>query len=215
MLYVPPRHFFQPMETTHMKKRILPLLVLGSAIFGAAGLLASCGDSEESLAGPTTVLTGAGGRVEFSTVQPILTAKCAACHKEDNYDDSATIARGVGAFQTAIASGAMPAAGSAPLSSSQKATVLAWLNSLAPSEGPALPITGANGRVAFASVLPITREKCATCHGSYTDSSKLSSAAARVQNAVQIDYMPEPSVGMLTPVEKATLLAWLKQEQGL
>ena len=200
MLYVPPRHFFQPMETTHMKKRILPLLVLGSAIFGAAGLLASCGDSEESLAGPTTVLTGAGGRVEFSTVQPILTAKCAACHKEDNYDDSATIARGVGAFQTAIASGAMPAAGSAPLSSSQKATVLAWLNSLAPSEGPALPIT---------------REKCATCHGSYSDSAKLSSAAARVQNAVQIDYMPEPSVGMLTPVEKATLLAWLKQEQGL
>jgi uncharacterized membrane protein len=63
--------------------------------------------------------------------------------------------------------------------------------------------------------LPITRQKCAICHGSYTDSAKLSASAASVQNAVTIDYMPLAGETPLTPVEKITLLTWLKQEQGL
>jgi len=198
-----------------MKKRILPLLLLGSAIAGTIGILTSCGDSEESLMGPGLAAPAAGARVEFSTVQPILNQKCMSCHKDDNYNDSATIAQGSGSFLAAVQSGAMPAPGAATLSPGQKATLVAWLQSLAPAAAPPTPIVDASGRVEFSSVLPIVREKCATCHGSYTDSARLSSSAAAVQHAVEIGYMPDPSVGELTAVEKITLLTWLKQEQGL
>ena len=77
------------------------------------------------------------------------------------------------------------------------------------------PITDSNGRVAFASVLAITRQECATCHGSYTDSAKLSASAPSVEAAVQSGYMPYQGVPPLTQVQKATLIAWLNQEQGL
>lgn len=182
---------------------------------GTLGFLASCGDSEESLTGPAMAAPAAGARVLFSTVQPILNQKCMSCHKDDNYNDSATLAQAPGTFLSAIQSGAMPAPGAATLSAGQKVTLVAWLQSLAPTAAPPAPIVDASGRVEFSSVLPITRQKCAICHGSYTDSAKLSASAASVQNAVNIDYMPLAGETPLTPVEKITLLTWLKQEQGL
>src|ERR1035437_9629853 len=205
----------QPLENFEMKKRILPLLLLGSTIAGTIGILTACGDSEESLTGPAMAAPAAGARVEFSKVQPILNQKCMSCHKDDNYNDSATIAQGSGSFLAAVQSGAMPAPGAAALSSGRKATLVAWLQSLAPAAAPPTAVVNASGRVEFSSVLAITREKCATCHGSYTDSAKLSGSAAAVQHAVEIGYMPDASVGALTPVQKITLLTWLKQEQGL
>ncbi|GEM_PF-1454013 len=198
-----------------MKKRILPLLLLGGAIAGTMAILTSCGDSIESLTGSDKLVTDASGRVEFSQVQPILNQKCMPCHADDNYNDSAILAQGVSTFVSAISSGAMPAPGAAPLSAVQKATLLSWLQSLAPSAAPPQPIVDAAGRVDFSQVVLITREKCAICHGSYTDSAKLSSSAASVENAVQIGYMPLDGSAPLTPVEKATLVTWLNQEQGL
>jgi mono/diheme cytochrome c family protein len=194
-----------------MKIRKLHLLLLGGAM--ALGL-AACGDSEESLAGPPLPMPSAGERVAFATARPILAAKCVSCHKDDNYTDSATLASGTGSFIAAIQSGAMPAPGSAALTDAEKATLLAWLNGLGPAAPAPKPITNAAGRVEFAAVLPITRVYCATCHGSYTDSARLSSSAASVQRVVEGGLMPAPPVTM-TDVEKLTLVTWLKQEQGL
>jgi len=189
-------------------KSILALLALA----GTVGFLASCGDTEENVLGSTKPATGANGLVAFSSVLPIVQQNCKQCHS--GYVDSGALAAVAKSAYGSVDDGSMPATGT--LSAGQKATLLAWLDqeSAVPA-APIVPITNTAGRVEFSSVLPITREKCAICHGSYTDSAKLSSSAASVQGAVESSYMPLPGPNPLTPVEKATLIAWLKQEQGL
>lgn len=183
------------------------------AIAGTLALLASCGDSEEALLGPTTVVSGPGGRVQFSSVQSIVQQKCLRCHA--GYADSNNLATAAEAALSTIESGAMPQGDQ--LSTSQKANLLAWLEQAAASAPPAAPapIVNSAGRVEFSSVAPIVVAKCAICHSGYSDSAKLSGSAAAAQAAIESSYMPFPGPSALTPVQRATLVAWLKQEQGL
>ena len=199
-------------ENAEMKKRILPLL-LGSAIAGTIGILTACGDSEESLLGPAPAALTPGERIAYSSVQSIVQQKCQRCHAA--YADSNNLAAVAEAAHSTVEGGSMPQGDQ--LSVVQKASLLAWLEQAAASAPPAepKPITNSAGRVEFSSVAPIVEAKCAVCHGGYSDSAKLSATASAAQDAIEAGYMPFPGPSPLTPVERATLVTWLKQEQGL
>ena len=70
----------------------------------------------------------------------------------------------------------------------------------------------AAGLIEFSQVAPILREKCAICHGEYTDSAKIVKKAAEIANTIESYYMPAPGVAQLAPEDRATLLAWLRQQ---
>jgi uncharacterized membrane protein len=74
-----------------------------------------------------------------------------------------------------------------------------------------LPVDAA-GRIEFSQVAPILREKCAICHGEYTDSAKIVKKAAEIANTIESYYMPAPGVAQLAPQDRATLIAWLHQQ---
>jgi uncharacterized membrane protein len=74
-----------------------------------------------------------------------------------------------------------------------------------------LPVDAA-GRIEFSQVAPILREKCAICHGEYTDSAKIVKNAGQIANTIEGYYMPAPGVAQLAPQDRATLLAWLRQQ---
>ena len=183
------------------------------AIAATMAFLASCGDSEESLAGPVQPVAGPGERVAFSSVQSTIQQKCLRCHT--GYADSTNLAAAAAAAQATIEGGSMPQGDQ--LSQGQKANLLAWLEQAQASAPPAAPqpITKSVGRVEFSSVAPIVEAKCIICHGGYSDSAKLSASASAAQAAIEASYMPYPGPNQLTPVERITLITWLKQEQGL
>ena len=205
--------FSQIMECSDMKKRILPLLLLGGAIAGSIGILTSCGDSEESLLGPAPAALPPGERIAYSSVQTIVQQKCQRCHAA--YSDSNNLAAVAAAAKSTVEGGSMPQGDQ--LSAAQKSTLLAWLDQAAASAPPAAPspITNSAGRVEFRSVAPIVAAKCAVCHGGYSDSARLSATATAAQAAIESGYMPFPGPSPLSPVERATLVKWLEQEQGL
>ena len=183
------------------------------AIAGTLALLASCGDSEEALLGPTQAALSPGERVQFSSVQSIVQQKCLRCHA--GYADSNNLAAVAATAQSTIEGGSMPQGDQ--LSTAQKANLLAWLEQAeasAPPVAPA-PIVNSAGRVEWSSVAPIAVAKCAICHSGYSDSARLSASAAAAEAAIESSYMPFPGPSALTPVQRATLVAWLKQEQGL
>lgn len=68
------------------------------------------------------------------------------------------------------------------------------------------------GRVEFSQVAPILREKCAICHGEYSDSAHVARDAGEIANTVESYYMPAPGVAQLAPQDRAVLVAWLRQQ---
>lgn len=189
-----------------------PFLVL-IAIASTLALLASCGDSEEALLGPTPAAAAPGQRVQYSSVQSIVQQKCLRCHA--GYSDSNNLAIAASKAKATIEDGSMPQGDQ--LSTLQKASLLAWLEQAAASAptAPPAPITNSAGRVEFSSVAPIVIAKCALCHSGFSDSAKLSGSAAAAQASIESSYMPYPGPSPLTPVQRATLMTWLEQEQGL
>ena len=74
-----------------------------------------------------------------------------------------------------------------------------------------LPFNSA-GRIEFSQVAPILREKCAICHSGYADSARIVRDAAQIANTVESYYMPAPGIAQLAPQDRATLIAWLRQQ---
>jgi len=105
-------------------KRAIFVLLLG----GAAGWLAGCGDTVQSLMGPYQKVVDAD-TISYLEVQPILQEKCVICH--DEYSDSAKIAnRGVNGMYTQVYNYSMPASGVAPLAPQDRVLLLKWLQQM-------------------------------------------------------------------------------------
>jgi len=96
-------------------------LPLGAAV----GLLASCGDSEESLTSGLAPSAGVGDTLTYAQVRPILTDKCVICHGE--YANEAKVVKEAKKIYETVAGGYMPAPGVSHLAPQEKIDLLAWL----------------------------------------------------------------------------------------
>jgi uncharacterized membrane protein len=105
-------------------KRTFFVLLLG----GAAGWLAGCGDTIQSLMGPYQQQVNQDS-LSFAQVKPILLEKCAICHSE--YNDSAQIvSKGVNQIYTQVYDYSMPASGVAQLAPQDRIDLLRWLQEM-------------------------------------------------------------------------------------
>jgi len=104
-------------------KTALPLLAAGA-------LLASCGDSEESLTSSLAPTTGPGDSLTYAQIRPILTNKCVLCHGE--YAERAKVVEGAEEIRDAVEGFYMPAPGVSRLSPQERIDLLAWLKQVKP-----------------------------------------------------------------------------------
>ncbi len=152
---------------------------------------------------------GSGGQAgpTFAEVEPILIAKCGACHGATPLPSTPTLvayedarAQAVRIVIRTTEGGGMPPVGSPPCTADEIATLAAWQAAGAPPAAEAPPAEGT-----WADVEPIFVERCGPCHGAMpsrgapfplTDYASAAAHAERCAIRAEEGSMPPPGQGV-------------------